>query len=358
MINKNGTAIITVLGLVCLICIVSGYIAYTASQEMRISRVIRESLKSKTIAESGLNVAYSLIKTNFSIINNLNLYQPFGNGTYKVTSYPDMNNSNRFKLVSVGTFGELGRYKVSADVENRQTFSQQNIQDSFFSLGFDLLCLSDINISGNFGAGVNSIHGNGNIRVTGASVLEALTITSSGTVSLKKEIPGVTIETSVPLVPNPRNLHYTINELIAFAIQNSEVYKDGEYPSANPIGGIAVCTGFPNPNWRGGTGCYVFLGGGKIVLNGVTVNNVNGYPSIVFLNPSNVSFTGNVTLNGAVLLPYSSLNFNGNSNIYGPLVVGASISGNGSANLFSGVFGQGFNRPPNISDNVVISAWY
>lgn len=358
MKNKNGTAIITVLGLITLICIVSGYIAYTASQEMHMSRVLRECLKSKMIAESGLNKAYSIIKTNFTLANGLNIQESFGNGIYKVTSTPDETNPNRFKLISLGTYGEFGKYKVSADVENRQRYTSQNPQDPFFNLTFDLLGLGDISISGNFGADVNSIHGNGNIRVNGAIALDTLTITSGGTVTLRRDIPGVTIQSGVPIVPNPPNLYTAINELITFAIQNGEVYQNGERPSANPIGGIAVCLGTPPANWTGGTGCYIFLGGGRTVFNGITINNVNGYPSLVFLNASEVCLTGNVTLNGAVLLPASSLSFNGNSAVYGPLVVGATISGNGTANLYSGTFGQGFNRPPLVSDNVVISAWH
>jgi hypothetical protein len=190
----------------------------------------------------------------------------------------------------------------------------------------------------------------------GGSSTAATRITSSGTVTINKKVtPAPTTANGVPIETLPAGLEAAIDELIAFARQNGEVYADGVAPSASPAGGIAICEGFPPANWTGGEGCYIFLGGGKIVLNNVTINNVNGYPSLVFKNTAEISFTGNVNLNGAVLLTASSLRFTGNAQVHGSLVVGGTVDGNGTANLYGG---DGFTRPPTVTDNVVISAWH
>jgi hypothetical protein len=358
LVKKNaqsGVAIITVLGLVSLISIASGYIAYTASQEMHISRVLRESLKAKLIAESGLNAAYNQLKTDFSRANGLDLASDFGSGRYVVTSTPDPDSTRRYKLTSNGTCGQFGRYKVSADVENRQITGTHS--DDEFALEYDFLGLGSITISGNFDAHVDAIHGNGNVTMGGGSSTAATTISSSGTVTINKKVtPAPTTANGVPIETLPAGLDAAIDELIAFARQNGEVYANGVGPAAAPNGGIAVCEGFPPANWTGGTGCYIFLGGGKIVMNNVTINNVNGYPSLVFKNTAEISFTGNVDLNGAVLLTSSSLRFTGNATVNGPLVVGQTVDGNGTANLTGG--DQSFTRPPTVTDNVVISAWH
>jgi hypothetical protein len=351
--SETGTAIITVLGLISLICISSGYLAYTASQEMHMSRVLRESLKAKLIAESGLNAAYNMLKTDFSQANDLSVESEFGNGKYVVTSTPDADSPFRYKLTSNGTCGEYGKYKVSADVENRQITAND---DDEFELEYDFLGLGSITISGNFNADVDAIHGNGNVTMGGGSSTAATTISSSGTVTINKKVtPAPTTADGVPIETLPAGLDAAIDELIAFARQNGEVYADGVAPSASPNGGIAVCEGFPPANWTGGTGCYIFLGGGKIVLNNVTINNVGGYPSLVFKNMAEISFTGNVDLNGAVLLTASTLKFTGNAEVNGSLVVGGTVDGNGTANLTGG---DGFTRPPTVTDNVVISAWH
>lgn len=358
--TRSGTAIITVLGLVCLICMASGYMAYTASQEMHMSRVLRESLKAKLIAESGLNTAYQLLKTDFSKAAGLKLEGAFGGGNYVVTSTPDPNSVFRFQLISDGTCGALGKFKVAADVENRQRVTTGNPGDRFFQLLYDFLGLSLVDLNGNFYAGVTTLHGNGNVDISGSTgIPSGTTVTSSGTVYTGKKLTLTPApQSGVPPVSLPEGFNAAMEELIAFARQNGEVYKDGVAPSATPVGGIAICEGFPPANWTGGTGCYIFLGGGKVVLNNIVINNVNGYPSLVFKNSAEISFTGNVNLNGAVLLPSSSLKFTGNAVVYGPLIVGLTVDGNGTADLYSGSFGQGFNRPPTVTDNVIISAWH
>ena len=352
---QSGTAIITVLGLISLICMASGYIAFTASQEVHTSRVLRESLKAKLIAESGLNAAYNMLKVDFRRAPGLNVESDFANGSYHVTSAPDPASTFRFQLTSVGTCGQFGKYTVSCDVENRQITGRDD--DDEFELEYDFLGLGSITISGNFDADVETIHGNGNVVMGGGSSTAASRITSSGTVTINKKVsPAPTTANGVPVETLPAGLEAAIDELIAFARQNGEVYADGVAPAAAPEGGIAVCEGFPPPNWTGGTGCYIFLGGGKIVLNNVTINNVDGYPSLVFKNTAEISFTGNVQLDGAVLLTSSSLRFTGNATVNGPLVVGQTVDGNGTANLTGG--DQSFTRPPTVTDNVVISAWH
>jgi hypothetical protein len=357
---RSGTAIITVLGLVALISMASGYMAYTASQEMHMSQVLRESLKAKLIAESGLNTAYQLLKTDFSKAPGLKLENTFGDGNYVVTSAPDPASAFRFQLTSHGTCGKYGKYKVGADIENRQRITSLDPNDRFFKLLYDFLVLSSMYLNGNILDASATIHANGNIKLGGSSSIPSdAKISSTGTIDDGKlNLPASSMQENAQPVTLPEGFSAAIDELIAFARQNGEVYKDGEAPSSAPQGGVAICEGFPPSNWTGGTGCYIFLGGGKIVLNNLTINNVDGYPSLVFKNTAEISLTGNVVLNGAVLLPSSSLKFTGNAAVYGPLVVGLPVDGNGTADHYAGPIGQGFNLPPIITDNVIISAWH
>ncbi|MDD4101309.1 MAG: hypothetical protein PHU80_01590, partial [Kiritimatiellae bacterium] len=64
-------------------------------------------------------------------------------------------------------------------------------------------------------------------------------------------------------------------------------------------------------------------------------------------------------INGALIIPNGSLHINGTATINGAIVIGQSMSGNGTANLFAGD-GQGFSLPPDpsVTDNVVITAWH
>ncbi len=359
---QSGTALITVLGLISLISIASGYLAYTASQEMHLSRVLRESLKAKLIAESGLNVAYNLLKTDFSQASGLNLASDFGNGRYVVTSTPDPDSTRRYKLNSNGTYGQFGKYKVSADVENRQILNNTSDPDSnYYPFLFDILVGGIMDLKGNFDVAVNTIHANGNITSKGSSSIDTLAISSSGKVILFKFTGSSTILQNQPAVNiRPAELTAAINALKAYAERNGAKYTDSADIPANPPGGVAWCTS-DGARWIGsGTGCFIFEGDASLQGGGQrTITAIDGYPALIVLGTGEVKINAQTVVNGAILVPNGSIFLVGTADFYGPVLVGQSFTGSGTAVLHASA-AQGFNIPPNVttSDNVVISAWY
>lgn len=359
---RSGTAIITVLGLVTLICMTSGYMAYTASQEMHTSRVLRESLKAKLIAESGLNAAYQLLKTDFSRASGLRLEDTFGTGNYVVTSIPDPNSTKRYQLISNGTCGSYGKFKVAADVENRSIISTTSGSgNQFFALDFDILVGGLIDMSGNFKAAVNEIFANGNISINKGSNIDALLVGSAGTVTFKNFSGTKTVEQNQPAVDiRPAELTAAINALKAYAESKGAKYSDASQIPASPPGGIAWCTG-DGSTWSGsGTGCFIF--DGNVPMQGGGSQNitaVNGYPALIVLGTGQVKLNSQTVVHGAILIPNGSAWLNGGAQIYGPILVGQSLTSNGTADLYAGD-GQGFNLPPTetTTDNVIITAWH
>jgi co-chaperonin GroES (HSP10) len=360
--SQSGTAIITVLGLISLICISSGYIAYTASQEMHASRVLRESLKAKLIAESGLNRAYNTLRANFSTASGLRLEEQFGGGKYIVTSIPDPDSPNRFKLVSNATCGQIGKWKVSCDVQNRPIVtSGTDPDDLFFELDYDILTGGIMDLKGNFNTEINKIHANGNINSKGSSSVSAVTISSGGTVTLKTFSGTKTVLQNQPVVNiRPANLMAAIDALKAYAEKNGAKYSDsGDIPE-NPPGGVAWCTS-DGARWNGsGTGCFIFEGDASLQGGGHrTITSVNGFPALIVLGTGTVHINAQTVLKGAILVPNGSIFLNGSAEFYGPVLVGQTFTGSGTADLYAGD-GQGFELPPDetTADNVVITAWH
>jgi hypothetical protein len=359
---RAGTAIITVLGLVALISMASGYMAYTASQEMQMSRVLRESLKAKLIAESGLNTAYQLLKTDFSRASGLRLEGQFGSGTYVVTSIPDATNTKRYQLISNGTCGTLGKFKVAADVENRAIVGAGSGGGSnYYPLNFDILSGGSIDLSGNFKALVDQIFANGNILINKGSNIDTLLIGSAGTVTFKSFTGTSTVQNNQPAVNiRPAELIAAIQALKDYAISKGQVYSSGSQIPAAPDGGIAYCTGDAS-TWSGsGTGCFIFEGDLPLQGGGAqNITSVDGYPALIVLGTGQVKINSTTVIQGAILIPNGSAWLNGGAQIYGPILVGQSINGNGTADLYSGAQ-QGFNLPPvtTTTDNVIITAWH
>lgn len=361
-IARSGSAIITVLGLVSLMCMTSGYIAYTASQELRTSRVLRESLKAKLIAESGLNTAYQLLKTDFSRASGLQLANTFGSGSYVVTSTPDPNNAKHFQLISNGTCGTFGKFKVAADIENRtKIVSDTTSGAQLFALAYDILVGGTIDMSGNFKAFVDKIFANGSISINKGGNIETLTISSAGTITIKNS-SGTKI-----LQPNQSEvdiqsaaLFVAINLLKAYAEDRGSVYASGADIPASPPGGIAWCKG-NGSSWSGnGTGCFIFDGDVSLQGGGSqTITSANGYPALIVLGTGQVKLNANTVVTGAILVPNGSVWLNGGATIYGPIVVGQALTSTGTANLYSGNQ-QGFYLPPQetTTDNVIITAWH
>jgi hypothetical protein len=360
-LNNRGSAILTVLGIVGIVSIVCGSLGFMANQQIRMARVTRETLKARLIAESGLNVAYNKIKKNFSLAASFNETGQFDDGTYQVRSMAlGSADNNRALLVSEGVCG-LGRYKVSADLENRpRIVSDDGAGIRTFDLLYDLLVGGKLDAKGNFDADVTDVHANGNVDLSGSANIDAMTVSSAGTVTWKKADGSVTIlNNQSPVEILSEALQTAITAFIEHAVRNGAVYDNGADIPSSPPGGVAYCTGSAS-GWSGkGAGCFIFAG--NIALQGVhlDLNSVNGYPALIVLGTDQIKINNTAKIKGIVIIPNGSLHINGTADIYGAIVIGQSMTGNGTANLYAGD-GQSFNLPFEelTEDNVVITAWH
>lgn len=361
---RNGSALVAVLGIVTVVSIVCGMLSMTASNQARGSQITRDMLKARMIAESGLNKAYCAVKGNFALANGYRLNEAFDGGSYKVSAVPLPGAAaNRAQLLSEGTYG-LGKVVVSADLKNIPLILAGNGAPNYYPLDCDLLVGGTLTLSGNFHSDVTLIHSNGSSEMKGSANLSGVqvTVSSAGTAAWKnkKVTDNVSLLSNRPArVIFPPALQTAINALIACAERNNAVYANAASIPFAPPGGVAYCTG-SDSGWSGdGSGCFIFAGtyGNKHIA----VNSVNGYPALVVLSPSSIQFNAGTTIRGALILPNSSLKFNGHAAIYGPMLIGQTMVGNGTADLYAGTSGQGFNLPTaeaEQKDNVVITAWH
>lgn len=326
------------------------------------SRVLRESLKAKLIAESGLNTAYQLLKTDFSRATGLRLESSFGSGNYVVTSIPDPNSTKRFQLIANSTCGTYGKFKVAADIENRAIIGSGSGSGSqLFLLAFDILAGGAIDLSGNFKASVKQIFANGDVAINKGSNIDTLIVGSAGTVAFKNFDGAKTVLQNQPAVNiRPAELTAAINSLKAYAEKMGAKYTTGSQIPASPPGGIAWCTG-DGSSWSGsGKGCFIFEGDVPMQGGGArNITSVNGYPALIILGTGQVKINSQTVVHGAILIPNGSAWLNGGAQIYGPILVGQSIIGNGTADLYAGD-AHGFNLPPiqTTTDNIIITAWH
>jgi len=359
--TQKGAALLTILGIISIMVIVSTMLAYTAQQQTRSSIITRDMLKARMIAESGLNKAYHAIKSDFSKAEGYALSENFDAGSYKVLCKTfSGDKANRAQLTASGVCG-MGSVIVGADLENIPLIiSEDDDDDNYYSMAYDVQVGGEMTFTGAFEAHVSEIHSNGDANINKkTSIVGATTVSSAQTAwPPNPPIVGVTFLSNQPSVEIfPASLQSAINKFIDYATQNGSVYASGSEIPANPPGGVSVCTG-SSEGWTGeGTGCFIFLG--DFPSKHVNITAPNGYPSLIALTPNEIKFNAGAVLNGPVLAPNATLKFNGDATIRGPLLVGQGFIGLGTAQLYDGS-GQGFNLPPEESqeDNVIITAWY
>ena len=361
--NKEGSTLILVVGIMTIISITLAMLHKMANQQVHSTIIVRDKLKARMIAESGLNRAYHLVRNNFNKLEGLNFTDEFSDGRYTITSKTFSGDlSSRGQLTSVGICGR-GKSIVAADLENFPIGgSGDGSGASYFQLEHDILVGGTLWLSGNFTAHVTDIHSNGSGELKGSSATDATVISSSRDVSWKKAPDNVTLLANQP--PEeiyPESLQAAVQSFIDFAIDNGAVYSSGSGIPNNIPGGVAVYTGTDKLMLHGNYNGTIIVLGSDVHMNAKsTINAPNGYPSLIALGPNEVKINANAEVHGAVLIPNAALRFNGCADIYGPILVGQGLRGIGTADLYAGS-GQGFSLPPEEEvslDKVVITAWH
>jgi hypothetical protein len=367
-INRKGSALLTVLGIVAVVSLALVSLCFTAQQQFHSALMSRDMLKARMIAESGLNKAYHRIKDDFKLAKTISLSEELSDGSFKVSAKSFDGIVSRAQLTCVGRCGS-GRAVVAADLENIQLLVGDDGSGSSdsYTVENDITVGGTLDITGNFHADVDSIHANGIIEINKKSnVSDTLIISSAGVIIWGNGNGGV--PAGVTLMPNqprqeinPAELQAAINVLINHAIENDAVYSSSSELPANPPGGVALYNGTSDLTLHGNYNGSIVVLGGSITINAqATIESPDGYPALVSISPNQIRVNGGAAIYGAVIAPNASMRFNGNAEIHGPLLVGQDVLGNGTADLYAGTTGQGFNLPyeESVKDNVVITAWH
>jgi len=366
--KKRGSALITVIGIVAVISISLISLCFTAQQQSHAALISRDMLKARMLAESGLNIAYNRVKEDFSLAGTIAFEENLTDGSYKVSAKSFQGLTRHAQMTSVGKCGN-GQAVVTVDLENIQISSTDDEDDNsnYYELLFDLLVGSELNISGNFYTDINDIHANGSVNINKKSnVSDAVTISSSGSIvwGKAKDTPpsGVVLLPNQPKQEiNSAQLLAAIDNFINYAINNGSVYSSGSSIPSNPPGGVALYNGTGELKLHGNYNGTIIVLSSSVKINAQTVlSGPDGYPALITISPNEIRVNGGSEIHGAVIAPNAPMVFNGNAEIHGPLLVGQSVRGNGTADLYAGDAGQGFNMPAveAVKDKVVITAWH
>ncbi len=358
--QEQGSALVTVLGIILVVSIASGMLSFMATQQMRAAEINREMLKARLIADSGLHKAYNDVKhslKNVTAIYGSKKTESFGQGTYTVggTVWQAADGARWARLESKGVCG-IAHSTTSMLLKNESGSSTNN----FYDMTYNLLVGAALSLNGNFAANVKTIHANGDVTISGSADGTAVRVTSAGVVSIKKQDASefVGLSRQSPKEIFTAALRVAIDTFIAYAEINGAVYKPGDTIPMSPPGGVAYCMGKSsdfNPSWGGaGNGTFIFLGDVDLQGSGVNLNAQNGYPALIGLGTGQVKINSKAVVNGAMILPNGSMHLNGGAKINGAILVGQSMTGNGTADLNAGV-GTGFNLPD--YDYVVVKAY-
>lgn len=366
--SKTGSAIVAVMGVVVLISVVGGSMIANGRQQVYASYRLRDYAKAQVIAESGVNDAYNLIKTNFAACRDAGNFplKSFGDGTYDVQV--NMITSDSCALISTGVCGKASAV-VRVDCRNIPliTTNGPSSTNGVSPYSYAMLAGQSLDWDGNTDVKMSNgwLHCNGNYSANGANRVYG-NVEASGTIRL---VGGATIvgtsKPNAPLVPIP-NIDLTpyYNE----ARKYSQVYTGDRYLSGTvtPPGGIMWVDGdlyLDNGTYNG-----CFIATGDVILkttgsSGTIINNrVNQYPTLVSRDGYiQVKQTKNWQFNGLIYIPTGSFDKQGNGDVIGmgSIIAAGNISKDGG---WSGLFYMDSTPvPPGggvvTQDRVVITAW-
>lgn len=381
--SNNGSALVTVMGVILLIAVVGAGMVTLGRQQIYSARRMRDYAKAQIIAESGANAAYSLLKTNFAARTNPDNFPltSFGDGTYDATVVSV--SSNLASITSTGVCG-LARAVVRVDIKNYPLATSNGAPIQGQSpYGFAVLSGgylgwsggSDLQMSNGWmhGNGYYAANGNnsifGNIEsCTSIGMVGGAQITGTGRApSISGGTVGTPVVGPVPLVSIP---DIDLAPYYAAAQAQGQVFNTAtKYLSGNvsPPGGIMWVNGNISMAEGNYTGCFIATGSIELQTASAnsSINNtkVNKYPVLV-------SRDGNIlvkqakmwTFNGLVYVKTGSFDKQGNGDVVGTgaIIAAGNVTKNGgwTAMLYSDPtpIPPGGNNMT-IADKVVITAW-
>ena len=379
--NRNGSAFITVMGIVVLITIVATSMAALGRQQAFSAQRARDFVKAQINAESGVNDAYNLLKTNFAARTDPAMFPlvSFTNngGTYDATVTPV--GSNQASIVCTGTYG-VAVSVSKADIRNYPLPTTNTPPPLTFAYGFGVFVNGFFSFSGssrlkgavhvnnylyangnaNWGSATNPVY----VECSGVQGFTALNGTIIGQVKAPVISFGGTISTStVASVPTIQMPDVDLTPYYNIAVSNGQVFSSQTVKKdevwGNIPGGVKWINGTLTVNGGGSltcTGCVIVTGAVVIngTFNGVPVNNMPTLAS----RDSSVDINGSHDIRG-LLYSKGNMNFNGAGTITGEIMSGGNLTFNGSSSVEVNYLYCEPGKPYYQSwlDYVVLQAW-
>lgn len=375
--GRQGAALFTVLIVMGVLTIAVTGMIYLASQQPNLVRKSRDILHARTIAETGANIAYAMLSTNFSLKDNASAFPAtaYRGGTYDV-SVASISATSAV-LTSVGVYN-AATATVALDVQNITSNTASGSPAPTGAYANAVMSGGAMAWSGNSavntsGGAVHSntkltISGNGGIignasccgqiKLTGNAEIQGDATAPSYSLSGNSDVTGVQTTAAVAPVPIPS---IDLTPYYNTASANGQVYNisklySGNY-TLNPAGGILWVNG--NLTFSGnGTinGCIIATG--NITISGnVTQNKYANYPGLVSQNGS-INLSGNVNNHGLLYARTGNVTVSGNVNFTGSMIAGGTYTVSGNFTAF--VYENSTPVAPGggaVVNNVGISGW-
>lgn len=379
--SRTGSALVTVMGVIILVALVGAGMVTLGRQQIHSARRLRDYAKAQIIAESGVNAAYWVLKTNFTARNDPARFPltQFGDGSYDASVLSI--SSNMASIISTGLCG-LARAVARADVKN-YPYTWTNLVPNpgpGQPYGFSILAGGNLNWMGNSdmvmsngwmhcnGAysanGINVARGNVescvSIGMVGGAVITGYgkaPVISGGTI-------GTSIVASVPLVTIP---DIDLTPYYNAALANGQVFGSRSLSgNVTPPGGIMWINGSLNLGNGHYTGCFIATGGVELKTTGngsITNIAVNRYPALVSRDSTILIKQAKTwAFRGLIYCKTGSFEKQGNGDVFGigAIIAAGDISKNGgwSGMIWSDPTPVAPGEPtPDNKDRVVITAW-
>lgn len=381
---RAGSALVTVMGVIILVALVGAGMVTLGRQQIHSARRLRDYAKAQIIAESGVNAAYCVLKTNFTARNDPSKFPltQFGDGSYDATVLPI--SSNLAAITSTGLCG-LARAVARADIKNFPLpgpTNQPPLPQGAFA--YAVVSGDTMTWNGNGTMTINGagIHSNSRYKMTGCEVItgqncnvsSSVEIWSTGTTKIHGNaqapawkgsspanvIGGTPTTGAVSLVsiPDIDLTPYYQSALAYGQVYNGDIQLTGSTDLVVP-GGIMWVNGTLRLN-RSGPMVGCFIATGDIIVTGSgDQEKVAGYPAFVSRD-GKVDLSGSGDVHGLVYAKSGSIQKTGNGVVVGSMICAGTFDKGGGWDLL--VYENSTPVPPNNPntsgrDRVVITAW-
>jgi hypothetical protein len=365
-----------------------------SSNQTTMGKKTIDQLKARSIAESGINIAYNQLRSDITLTNNPNPWPTtaFDGGSYRVI--PSVVSSNRIVLVSIGSY-RSAQAQVRVDLlyypprpipigagagSSGSIYGPYVFTNTLYIggnctwKGCGTFSGGSVYVNGLIDLGGNGTWtcGTGTLVVASSTGIETsgsgeitCTVAQAPSIVEKKSggIVGTKIERTVPPPPLPT---IELSPFFEVAKQNGQV-KTGSVSVASgftPAGGVLWCEG--TLNFKGtATGCFIATAGVTMEA-GADVWPINpGWPT-VYNKAGDCTFTGQAETHGFV---YSGgdVKFTGGGALQGgPVIIMGSLQKNGNSDMTDQIPGSGMSiLPPvvnqqqysNTLQRLVITGW-